>query len=93
MNVFELTGNVEICDRSNSRAVAYAASSLRDDLRARLGFEQGASGVIDLHIATTDSAFDTHTVEVRAERVVITRRLGPALDNCGHLPASCLGRA
>jgi hypothetical protein len=71
MNV-SLTGNVAISDLSNSSAVAFAATALRGDLRARLGFENGAAGCIELRVKAPSGAFDSHTVEVLADRIVIT---------------------
>ena len=88
MSAFTVTRDIAISDPTNNKAVAFAATALRADLRARLGFERDSAReavpattaahseenprVIELCIRELDTTFDAHLVEVSAEKIVIT---------------------
>ncbi|MEI6562955.1 MAG: glycosyl hydrolase 115 family protein [bacterium] len=72
-----LTFETVVHDHSNSAAVAYAAAALRHDLRRKLGWEHGGgradrAGRIELGLDSSGGVFDSHSIEVRSDRVTIT---------------------
>ncbi len=81
MNICILTSETAIHDLSHNAAVRYAAMALRQDLRHKLGLEQGradrrAAGRIELRIdpsfaGFSGDLFDRHAIEVRPDGVTI----------------------